>query len=76
MSVVSFHADLRTEAALAELTSEGRSTDDVIRDAILMAQRLHRAEVAQVEAEALARDPADRAEAEAIMRDMDELRAW
>lgn len=76
MSVVTFHADPRTEAALAELTADGRSTDEVIRDALLMASRLHRADLARTEAEALARDPGDRAEAEAVMRDMDSLRAW
>ncbi len=75
MGVVTFQADPRTEAALADLTADGHTSDEVIRDAILMAWRLRRAEVARQEAEALAADPDDRAEAEAIMRDMDALRA-
>lgn len=75
MSVVTFQADPRTEAALADLTADGQSSDEVIRAAILMAWRLRRAELARRESEALGADPDDLAEAEAIMRDMDAFRA-
>jgi hypothetical protein len=75
MSMVTFDADSRTEAALAELMAEGQSPDEVIRQAILVAWRLRRSEVARHEAEVVALDAADRAEARAIMRDMESLRA-
>ncbi len=76
MSVVTFQADPRTEAALAELTADGQAPDEVIREAIVMAWRLRRAETARREALAAADDPDDREEARAIMRDMESLRAW
>ncbi|MEU9832636.1 hypothetical protein AB0D67_13995 [Streptosporangium sp. NPDC048047] len=68
--------DTRAEKALDELTSDGRSVNDAVREALLIAQRLRRMELAQMAAERLAGDPADRAEAESIMRDTEHLRAW
>ncbi|WP_067175864.1 hypothetical protein [Microtetraspora niveoalba] len=76
MSVVTFQADSRTETALAELTADGQAPDEVIREAIVMAWRLRRAETARREAVAAGDDPDDREEARAIMRDMESLRAW
>ncbi|MEV4379652.1 hypothetical protein [Streptosporangium sp. NPDC049644] len=68
--------DTETEDALAELTSDGRSLADVVRDAIRQAAWRRQEQQAQRDAERLAGDPADRAEAQAIMQDMDDLRAW
>ncbi|WP_084463889.1 hypothetical protein [Microtetraspora fusca] len=73
---MTFQAEPHAEAALAELTADGQAPDEVIRDAIVMAWRLRRAETARREALAVADDPDDREEARAIMRDMESLRAW
>ncbi|MFJ2034114.1 hypothetical protein [Streptosporangium sp. NPDC087985] len=68
--------DARAEKALNELTSDGRSATEAVREALVSAKHLHRMEVARVAAERLANDPADRAEAEAIMKDAEHLCAW
>ncbi|MEV0755842.1 hypothetical protein [Streptosporangium sp. NPDC050280] len=76
--------DVETERILAELTADGRSAADVIREALQVMARLRDTErdraqwmeQARADAERLANDPADRAEAEAIMRDMGYLRTW
>jgi hypothetical protein len=66
----------KEERAVNELTSDGRSATEVVREARVIAQRLHRMEPARIAAERLANDPADRAEVEAITRDTEHLRAW
>ncbi|GIH71549.1 hypothetical protein [Sphaerimonospora thailandensis] len=76
MGMLTVELDVKAEKALGELTSDGRSASEAVREALLIAQRLRRMEQAQVAAERLANDPADRAEAEAIMRDTEHLRAW
>ncbi|WP_283134484.1 hypothetical protein [Rhizohabitans arisaemae] len=76
MTVLTIELDAQTEAALDELTEDGGSPEQVIRDAILDAQRRRRNDRLRAQAEAVGRDPTDRAEAQAIMRDMDDLRAW
>ncbi|MGC5011844.1 hypothetical protein ACLQ2R_13860 [Streptosporangium sp. DT93] len=68
--------DARAEKALNELTADGRSANEAVREALVIAQRLHRMEEARIAAERLAKDPADKAEAEAIMKDTEHLRAW
>ncbi|MEV7012639.1 hypothetical protein [Streptosporangium sp. NPDC051022] len=76
MAMLTVDLDAKAEKALSELTSDGRSPTEVVREALVIAQRLHRLEAARVSAERLAHDPADRAEAEAIMKDTEHLRAW
>ncbi|MFF5247762.1 hypothetical protein ACFY3V_26045 [Streptosporangium sp. NPDC000095] len=76
MAMLSVDLDARAEKALSELTADGRSVTEAVREALVVAQRLHRMEEARIAAERLAKDPADRAEAEAIMRDTEHLRAW
>ncbi|GGK73441.1 hypothetical protein Sme01_06880 [Sphaerisporangium melleum] len=72
MAVLTVQIDAKTEKALAELTADGRSATDVVREALLIANRLRRMEVARIEAQELANDPDDLAEIRAIRRDLGE----
>ncbi|MCG5218752.1 hypothetical protein [Streptosporangium sp. KLBMP 9127] len=76
MGMLTVDLDRKAEKALDELTADGRSATDAVRGALLVAQRLHRMELARIAADRLATDPADQAEAEAIMKDTEHLRAW
>ncbi|MER5318456.1 hypothetical protein [Streptosporangium roseum] len=76
MGMLTVDLDAKAEKALGELTSDGRSVNDAVREALVVAQRLRRMELARIAAERLSNDPADRAEAEAIMKDTEHLRAW
>ena len=76
MSTITFRADAEVDQALADLTAGERDRSQVIREAILAAWRLRRAEQLRAEAERLAADPDDRAEARAVLTDMESLRAW
>ncbi|MFC7381227.1 hypothetical protein [Sphaerisporangium rhizosphaerae] len=72
MAVLTVQIDAKTEKALAELTADGRSATDVVREALLIANRLRRMEVARLEAQELAADPEDLAEIRAVRRDLGE----
>ncbi|HEY0530207.1 MAG TPA: hypothetical protein VGD29_01250 [Actinoplanes sp.] len=76
MTTITFRADDEVDRALADLTSADRDRSQVIREAILAAWRLRRAERLRAEAEAVAADPDDVAEARAVLADMEDLRAW
>lgn len=76
MAVVNFRTDERSEQALAELTADGSSVSDAIRQALVDAVRLRRREQMRRESADLAADPKDRAESRRILKEMDELRAW
>ncbi|WP_214410704.1 hypothetical protein [Sphaerisporangium fuscum] len=76
MGVLTVQIDARTEKALAELTADGRSITDVVREALLIASRLRRMEVARLEAQDLAGDPEELAELKAVRRDLGEDCAW
>jgi len=76
VAVVNFRTDARSEAALAELMSDGSSASEAIRQALVDAVRLRRRERMRAESEALMNDPADRAESRRVLAAMDELRAW
>lgn len=69
MAMLTVEIDQDTERILSELTSEGRSTADVIREAIRVAGRLRWLEQARADAERLANDPDDLAEIRAIHRE-------
>jgi predicted transcriptional regulator len=76
MTTITFRADDEVDRALADLTSADRDRSQVIREAILAAWRLRRAERLRAEAEAVAADSDDVAEARAVLADMEDLRAW
>jgi len=74
MTTITFRADDDVDEALADMTSGDRDRSQVIREAILAAWRLRRAEQLRAEAEAAAADPDDVAEARAVLADMESLR--
>ncbi len=76
MAVVNFRTDERTERALAELTADGATVSDAIRQALVDAIRLRRREQMRRESLESAGDPTDLAESRQVLAEMDELRAW
>lgn len=76
MAVVNFRTDERSERALAELTAEGASVSEAVRQALVDAVRLRRREQMRRESLEAAADPADLAESRRVRAEMDELRAW
>ena len=76
MTVVNFRTDERTDRALAELTADGSTVSDAIRQALVDAVRLRRREQMRRESLDLAAEPADLAESRKVLKEMDELRAW
>lgn len=76
MSVLTVEIDPKTERILTRLTSGGRSTADVVREAIRLAGHLQWLEQARADAERLADDPEDLAEIEAIRREFGDAHAW
>ncbi len=76
MAVLNFRTDERSERALAELTSDGSTTSEAIRQALVDAVRLRRREQMRAESLALMNDDDDRAESRRVSEEMDELRAW
>ncbi|MHA7173009.1 hypothetical protein [Arthrobacter monumenti] len=71
-----FRTDERAERALAELTADGSSVSDAIRQALVDAVRLRRREQMRRESLELSSDPADLAESRQVLTEMAELRAW
>ncbi len=76
MSVVNFRTDERTDRALAELTADGSTVSEAIRQALVDAVRLRRREQMRRESLQIARDKDDLAESRRVLAEMDELRAW
>lgn len=76
MAVINFRTDPRADLALAELTSDGSSASEAIRQALVDAVRLRRREQMRSESLEMLNDPQDRAESKSILKEMDELRAW
>ena len=76
MPVVNFRTDERSDRALAELTADGSTVSDAIRQALVDAVRLRRLEQMRRESMELASDPADLAESRRVLKEMDDLRAW
>ena len=76
MAVVNFRTDERSERALAELTADGATVSEAIRQALVDAVRLRRREQMRRESLAASADPADLAETHQVLVDMDDLRAW
>lgn len=73
---ITFRPDEDTRLALAELTSDGTSVSNAVRDALVDAAARHAKARLRAEAAALAADPADRAESARVLRDLEHLRAW
>ncbi len=76
MAVVNFRTDERSERALAELTADGSTTSEAIRQALVDAVRLRRREQMRAESLELINNADDRAESRRVLTDMDQLRAW
>jgi len=76
MPVLNFRTDERSEQALAELTADGSTTSEAIRQALVDAVRLRRREQMRAESRELATNKQDLAESRRVLADMDELRAW
>jgi hypothetical protein len=76
MTVVNFRTDERTDRALAELTADGSTISEAIRQALVDAVRLRRREQMRRESLDLSANPADRAESRQVLKEMDDLRAW
>lgn len=76
VAVVNFRTDERSERALAELTADGSTTSDVIRQALVDAVRLRRREQMRAESLDVMNDEEDRAESRRVLAEMDDLRAW
>lgn len=76
MAVVNFRTDEPAERALAELTADGSTVSDAIRQALVDAVRLRRREQMRRESLEVSGDPADLAESRQVLAEMDELRAW
>jgi hypothetical protein len=62
MAVVNFRTDERSERALAELTADGSTTSDAIRQALVDAVRLRRREQMRAESLEMTNDHEDRAQ--------------
>ena len=76
VAIVNFRTDPEAERALAELTEDGSSTSEAIRQALVEAARLRRRERMRQESLALLTDDVDLAESREVLKQMDALRAW
>jgi hypothetical protein len=76
MAVVNFRTDNRADWALAELTADGSTVSEAIRQPLVDAVRLRRREQMREESLEASQNPEDLAESRAVRREMDELRAW
>lgn len=75
MAVVNFRTDERAARALAELTADGSTVSEAIRQALVDAVRMRRREQMRRESLEVCGDPADVAESRRVLAEMDELRA-
>jgi hypothetical protein len=76
MTTLTVRTDTAVDEALAYLTSDGTSTSEAVRTAILEAARNRYYARMKAEAEALAADPDDLTEIKQVMAEMDEISAW
>jgi hypothetical protein len=75
MPVVNFRTDERSERALAELTADGATVSEAIRQALVDAVRLRRREQMRRESLEASANPSDLAESRRVLTEMEELRA-
>ena len=76
MALLNFRTDERSEQALEELTADGSTTSEAIRQALVDAVRFRRREQMRAESFELMNDEDDLAESRRVLAEMDELRAW
>lgn len=76
MPVVNFRTDPRVDAAIAELTADGSTVSEAIRQALVDAVRLRRREQMRRESLEALHDTDDVAEARVVLTEMETLRAW
>ncbi|GAB3356833.1 hypothetical protein [Modestobacter lapidis] len=81
MVVVTFHTDERSERALAELTADGSTVSEAIRQALVDVVRRRRGQVPgrdrmRRESLKVGCDPVDHAESRRGLAEMNELSAW
>jgi len=76
MAVVNFRTDEPSERALAELTADGSTTSEAIRQALVDAVRFRRREQMRAESLEMMNDEDDRTESRDVLAEMDRLRAW
>ena len=76
MSTLTIRTDVEVEKALTALTGDGRTRSDVVRAAILDAERQHRRALVRAESAALMEDPEEVAASKALLAEMDSVRAW
>jgi Arc/MetJ-type ribon-helix-helix transcriptional regulator len=76
MATLTIRTDPEVERALASLTTEGQSRSEVVRSAILEAERALRRARLRAEADDLRNDPDDVAASRALAAEMDGIRAW
>lgn len=76
MGTISIRTDSEVERALTELMHDGASRSEVVRAAILDAERARRRTRLRAEADALRNDPDDAAASRALAMEMDAARAW
>jgi len=76
MALLNFRTDERSEQALEELTADGSTTSEAIRQALVDAVRFRRREQMRTESFELMNDEDDLAESRRVLAEMDELRAW
>ncbi|MES2094071.1 MAG: hypothetical protein V4531_09705 [Actinomycetota bacterium] len=76
MSVINFRSDQSSERALAELTADGTTVSDAIRQSLVDSVRLRRREQMRRESSEVSGDAAELAESRQVAAELDELRAW
>ena len=76
MATLTIRTDPDVEKALAALTHDGRTRSDVVRAAILDAERQHRRSLMRAESLALREDPDEVAASKALLAEMESVRAW
>jgi Arc/MetJ-type ribon-helix-helix transcriptional regulator len=76
MASITIRTDAGVEKALEELTRDGKSRSEAIREAILLAYRERRHARLRAEAEALRDDPEDVAASRQLAAEMESIRAW
>ncbi len=76
MAVINFRSDDRSERALAELTADGSTVSDAIRQALVDSVKLRRREQMRRESVDVSGDEVELAESRQVAAELDELRAW
>jgi len=76
MATLTVRTDAETDRALKDLTADGTSQSEAIRQAIYRAWRERRYSRMEEESKRLLDDPDEQAEIKAIRADMDAISAW